>query len=191
MDTTSKPKAVAGPDDLLLMLIHHWARDESVFPIEDDRHDVATVMLFQAYTGGRPAEFVHSSRGKAGDDPLDEREETTTDERVLEVAQPGYNDDGDADDNSDAVDGTEFDNEVLFDSDEEEDDDMDERCGEDSGYASDNADVTIAEDTDKCRPTKLYESEEPLPQTLDPAQRSEPEEVKRKCKALCCEDICL
>ncbi|KAH7418828.1 hypothetical protein BKA64DRAFT_635943 [Cadophora sp. MPI-SDFR-AT-0126] len=30
--TTSKSKPVAGPDDLLLMLVQHWARDESVFP---------------------------------------------------------------------------------------------------------------------------------------------------------------
>jgi hypothetical protein len=37
---------VAGPDDLILLLTHHWARDESVFPTEDDRHDVATIILF-------------------------------------------------------------------------------------------------------------------------------------------------
>ena len=32
LDATSKPKPVAGPDDLLLLLAQHWARDESVFP---------------------------------------------------------------------------------------------------------------------------------------------------------------
>jgi hypothetical protein len=64
LDMTSKPKPVAGPDDLLLLLTHHWARDESVLPTEDDRHDVATITLFQAYTGARPAEFVHASRAK-------------------------------------------------------------------------------------------------------------------------------
>jgi hypothetical protein len=74
LDTTSKPKPVAGPDDLLLLLTQLWARDKSVFPTEDDRHDVATVMLFQAYTGGRPAEFVHASKGKASQDPLGEAE---------------------------------------------------------------------------------------------------------------------
>ena len=42
---------MAGPDDLLLMLVQHWARDESVFPTEDDRHDVATVMLFSSLIG--------------------------------------------------------------------------------------------------------------------------------------------
>ena len=65
---------MAGPDDLLLLLTQLWARDKSVFPTEDDRHDVATVMLFQAYTGGRPAEFVHASKGKASQDPLGEAE---------------------------------------------------------------------------------------------------------------------
>ena len=42
---------------------------------EDDRHDVATIMLFQAYNGGRPAEFIHVSKGKASQDPLDDAEE--------------------------------------------------------------------------------------------------------------------
>jgi hypothetical protein len=46
LDTTLKPKPVAGLDDLLLLLVQHWARDESVFPTEDDRYDVATIMLF-------------------------------------------------------------------------------------------------------------------------------------------------
>ena len=65
LEDTAKPKPVAGVDDLLLLLTQYWARDESVYRTEDDRHDVATIMLFQAYTGGRPAEFVHSSKGKA------------------------------------------------------------------------------------------------------------------------------
>ncbi|KAK8905619.1 hypothetical protein QC760_005541 [Botrytis cinerea] len=59
LDITAKAKPATGPDDLLLLLVQHWARDKSVFPTEDDRHDIATIMLFQSYTGGRPAEFVH------------------------------------------------------------------------------------------------------------------------------------
>jgi hypothetical protein len=70
LDTTSKPKPVAGPDDLLLLLVQHQARGESVFPTEDDRHDVATIMFFQSYTGSRLAEFVHPPKGKASQDPL-------------------------------------------------------------------------------------------------------------------------
>jgi hypothetical protein len=96
LNTTSKPKPVAGPDDLLLMLVQHWARDESVFPTEDDRHDVATIMLFQAYTGGRPAEFVHSSKGKASEDPLGEREETNKNAHHRKAAHCDYDDDSDA-----------------------------------------------------------------------------------------------
>jgi hypothetical protein len=70
LEDTSKPKPVYGPDDLLLMLVHHWARNKSVLPTEDNRVDTATIMLFQAYTGGRPAEFVDVSKGKASQDPL-------------------------------------------------------------------------------------------------------------------------
>ncbi|KAH8797870.1 FluG domain-containing protein [Xylogone sp. PMI_703] len=77
LDIMPKSKPVAGPDELLLALSHHWACDESVFPIEDDRLDVAAITLFLAYTGGRPAEFVDASKGDASKDPLGEAEETT------------------------------------------------------------------------------------------------------------------
>lgn len=45
LHSTSKPKPVVGPDDLLLLLTHHWARDESEFPTEGDRHDLASFSL--------------------------------------------------------------------------------------------------------------------------------------------------
>jgi len=32
-------------------------------------------MLFLAYISGRPSEFIHSSKGKASQDPLGEAEE--------------------------------------------------------------------------------------------------------------------
>jgi hypothetical protein len=126
LNTTSKPKPVAGPDDLLLMLVQHWARDESVFPTEDDRHDVATVMLFQAYTGGRPAEFVHSSKGKASEDPLGERKGISKSAHPRKAAHCDYDDDSDADpdepecdDNSDAGDDAGSGDDVLFDSEDD------------------------------------------------------------------------
>ncbi|KUJ22116.1 uncharacterized protein LY89DRAFT_546400, partial [Mollisia scopiformis] len=56
---SSRPKPVAGPDDLLLLLVQDWARDKSVFPTEDDRLDISTIMLFQSYTSGRSVEFVY------------------------------------------------------------------------------------------------------------------------------------
>lgn len=76
LDIMPKSKPVARVDELLLLLTHHWARDESVYSIEDDRLDVATITLFLAYTGARPAEFVHASKGHASKDPLGEAEES-------------------------------------------------------------------------------------------------------------------
>lgn len=70
-----KPKPVAGVDELLLVLAYYQARDESVFLTEDDRLDTAAITLFQAYTGGRPAKFVNTSKGDASKDPLGEAEE--------------------------------------------------------------------------------------------------------------------
>jgi hypothetical protein len=52
------------------ILLSFLGLDTSIFPTEDDRHDVSTIMLFQSYTGCRPAELVHASKGKACQDPL-------------------------------------------------------------------------------------------------------------------------
>jgi hypothetical protein len=200
LDTTSKPKPVAGPDDLLLLLTHHWARDESVFPTEDDRHDVATIMLFQAYTGGRPAEFVHASKGKASQDPLgevEERERQQQHERGDEDhGQAGITDDGvdsDYDDDSDAGNDPEFDDDDIFncsDVDEDNATDNDDNdfsdkgvhaeADPDSGYSSDGTDVSMKE----C-------SGEPAQQNCDAAKFDEFGEATQTCKALCYEDIIL
>ena len=59
-----------GVDDLLLGLTHHWSRDRSVFPTEDDRLDLSAIMLFQAYTACRPAELVDGTKSRAGKDPM-------------------------------------------------------------------------------------------------------------------------
>jgi hypothetical protein len=76
LDMISKSKPVAGPDDLLLLLVQYWAQNKYIYPTEDDRYNIATILLFQSYTGGRPAEFVYSSKGKASKDPFGEAEET-------------------------------------------------------------------------------------------------------------------
>jgi hypothetical protein len=178
LDTTSKPKPVAGPDDLLLLLVQHWARDESVFPTEDDRHDVATIMLFQSYTGGRPAEFVHSSKGKASQDRLGEAEDTNMCEPPQEATNEDYDDD------SDAGDGPEYDD------DDATDEDTDETTDRDSGYNTDEIEITMTEDTDSCYNTKIDEFEEPEQQICDTDGLDEFGEMIRKYKALCYEDIC-
>lgn len=195
---TSKPKPVAGPDDLLLLLTQHWARDESVFPTEDDRHDVATIMLFQAYTGGRPAEFVHASKGKASQDPLGEAEEANKAKQTQQRAGKDYNreddidDSLDYDDDSDAGDGPEFDIDDVFDSDDEADEEeIDEDAGYDSGYGTEERDATMTDDTDDCSTAEVDELGEPPRQACDAAELDEFGEAIRKYKALCYEDICL
>ncbi len=54
-------------------------------------------MSFQAYTGCRPAEFVHSSEGKASEDPLDEREEADKRAHPRKAVHGNYDDDSDTD----------------------------------------------------------------------------------------------
>ena len=205
LDTTSKSKPVAGPDDLLLLLVQHWARDEHVFPTEDDRHNVATILLFQSYTGGRPAEFVHSSKGEASEDPLGETEEINKNRRPHERGDK-HNDKGataddglEYDDDSDAGDSPEYDDDLVFDSDDneiaDEDDFFDENTGEsadrDSGYSSDGTDIIITEDTDDCYPVEVDGTGRRVQQNCDTAELNEFREAIRKCKTLCYEDICL
>jgi hypothetical protein len=184
---TSKPKPVAGPDDLLLLLVQHWARDESVFPTEDDRLNVATIMLFQSYTGGRPAEFVHASKGKASQDPLGEAED-------VEKYERGQATEEDYDDESDAGDGPEFNVDDLFDSNDDDDavdEDTDEDAGYDSGYGTEERDATMTEDTDDCSTAEVDGFREPVQQACDAAELDEFGEARRKYKALCYENICL
>lgn len=70
MDDQPGSKPVLGVDDLLLGLTHHWSRDKSVFPTEDDRLDLPLIMLFQAYTACRPAELVDGTKKRGESDPL-------------------------------------------------------------------------------------------------------------------------
>jgi hypothetical protein len=64
-------------------------------------------LLFQSYTGGRSAEFVHSSKGKASEDPLGEADEANEKKRCQE------REDVDNDEDSSADDGFEFDDEGV------------------------------------------------------------------------------
>lgn len=121
-------------------------------------------MLFQAYTGGRPAEFVHASKGKASQDPLGKAEHANNRRRPREAQNEDY------DDESNVSDSSEFVDEDLFDDDKENDDD-----GDDDGYNSDGTDASMTEDTDN----------------RDTAMVDESGEAVRKYKALCYEDICL
>ncbi|KAI9877636.1 MAG: hypothetical protein M1830_003251 [Pleopsidium flavum] len=52
-----KSKPVTGVNDLLLVLIHHWAKDTAIFPNEEQRVQLLTILLFAAFTAPRPAEL--------------------------------------------------------------------------------------------------------------------------------------
>jgi hypothetical protein len=73
LETLPKEKPVMGIDEMLLGLTHHCCRDTSVFPTEDGRLNLPTIMLFQAYAACRPAELVDRTKKRGGKDPqLDE-----------------------------------------------------------------------------------------------------------------------
>jgi hypothetical protein len=102
-----------GVDDLLLGLIQHWCRDTSVFPTEDDRLDLPTIMLFQAYSACRPAELVDGTKSRGHQDPLlegpDEFLQVIEDESGDEDNESFFDDDQGFE--SDATDDTELDEE--------------------------------------------------------------------------------
>ena len=207
-----KPKPLAGVDTLLLLLTHHWARDESIFRTEDDRLDFACATLFQAYTGGRPAEFVHGSKNAASQDPLGEEEEAPE----LEHPQPSIQlnqADGDCSDyEDDSEAGDEVPDEDLFDdytnlSDASEDlfdsGDDDERGTEsateertgscddsDSGYSSDR-DRFMTDDEMESYLMEAGEGSDPGVRSVDVTAPAGLEEGVRETKAICYEDICL
>ena len=56
-----KPKPVISADDLLVLLSYLWASDDFVMPDEEQRVQFATILLFAAFTGSRPAELVDAS----------------------------------------------------------------------------------------------------------------------------------
>ncbi|EDN94544.1 predicted protein [Sclerotinia sclerotiorum 1980 UF-70] len=97
-EKTAKP--VLGADDLILLLTHHWARDTSIFPTEDQRLALATIMLLLIYTGCRPAELVDAGKVKSAidrdqiyeDDNWDEEyeglDETKDDDPTYENPEP-------------------------------------------------------------------------------------------------------
>jgi hypothetical protein len=187
LDDTAKPKPVAGSDDLLLLLVQHWARDKSVFPTEDDRLDLATIVLFNAYTGGRPAEFVHASKGKASQDPLGEADAISKREQLMGTIEKDYADE------SDAGDGPEYDGDALFDYDEEDsiddvspDEDMMQNAGTDSGYCTEDAADPMNEDN--CPAVGVDDSGQPV-EPINATELDEFGELRRKYKALCYEDI--
>ena len=205
-----KPKPLAGVDTLLLLLTQHWARDKSTFRTEDDRLDFAAVTLFLAYTGGRPAEFVHVSKNRASQDPLGEEERTPKrgyyqpsihlDQAANDCSD--YGDDSEAAD--DISDGDLFgddknlssDDVGLSDNEDEEYSEItpekqtDGRSNPDSGYSSDRDSFMTESEVDSYL-TEVDEVSDPVPRSVNITALAGFEEERRKWKALCYEDICL
>lgn len=57
-----------GVDDLLRVLVYHWAKDTAILPNERQRVQLATILLFAAYTSSRPAELVDAEASGKGKD---------------------------------------------------------------------------------------------------------------------------
>ncbi|KAM0492529.1 hypothetical protein ACHAP8_009884 [Fusarium lateritium] len=108
-------KYINGVDDLLLGLTHHWSRDTSVFPTEDDRLDLPTIMLFQAYSACRPAELVDSTKRRGRGDPLLEEADKLLQEDTDASDRQGSNPVFDEEDKyvSDATDDMEVDDDAT------------------------------------------------------------------------------
>ena len=62
LDCVVKSKPVIEPDDILLLLTHHWARDTSTFPTEDQCLALAALMLLAIYNDCQPGELVDTSK---------------------------------------------------------------------------------------------------------------------------------
>jgi hypothetical protein len=79
-------------------------------------------LLFQSYTSGRLAEFVHSSKGEASKDSLGEAKEISKKEEAQNKADKELDNSDNAsggleyDDNSDAGDDSKYDGDDLFES---------------------------------------------------------------------------
>ena len=58
-----KPTYTVGHNTLLGMLHYHWKFDTEIFTFERERVQLATVLLFLAYTGARPGAIVESGCG--------------------------------------------------------------------------------------------------------------------------------
>ncbi|KAM7210244.1 Protein of unknown function (DUF3435) domain containing protein [Rhypophila decipiens] len=192
LDKMPKDKPVLGVDDLLLGLTHHWSRDRSVFPTEDDRLDLATIMLFQSYTAGRPAEFVDGTKSRGRKDPLlDEPDDHLISDAVNQLVP----------------DLTDTNPEDTLHSPEDTDPGTEE-SGEHPAFDGDGYDTDVTEDTE-CDDNELDDDkpddDESYDDEIDDARGSqeveeEPESLEetdefgdaiRKHKALCYEDITL
>jgi hypothetical protein len=82
----------------------------------------------------------------------------------------------------------------TIDHDYDNSDDADDDADDDGGYNTDGTDDTVIEDTANCYSIEVDGFRKPRQKpnsNYDKADFDDPEERKRKYKALCCKDICL
>ncbi len=183
-------------DDLFLGLTHHWSRDRSTFPTEDDRLDLPTVMLFQAYTACRPAELVDGTKCRGAADPLldDSDVEDPGSDRAVDVdAAPGGTrqrpKSGRFESRTGRKWGTSVESASDFESDADSESDEPIFDSDDESSGDDTSDTEYSDDA-KDDVDMLREKKESCPPTAI-AEDGDNTEATRQHKALCYEDIVL
>jgi hypothetical protein len=69
-----KPKPVLGPDDLLVLLDHHWASCNDNYATERQRIQIAFLLLLVVYTTARPAAILETRRDTTKEDACSEED---------------------------------------------------------------------------------------------------------------------
>ncbi|KAL9068183.1 MAG: hypothetical protein Q9157_006584 [Trypethelium eluteriae] len=64
LDVSQPQRPVLEVDAFLLVLHHHWVQDTSVYPCEEQRLQLALLLLFAAYTGTRPCSLLQTKPSK-------------------------------------------------------------------------------------------------------------------------------
>ena len=152
-------------------------------------------MLFQSYTGCRPAELVHAPRGRGLQDPLDG--DDTHGAKVhldLEAAYDDESDYGDDNDDSGYSSATEGDGRDVVDDVMDGDFICDSDDNGDFEYDSDRTDDTATKDTADCYTSEVNALGAPVRSSAVGQQTQDPDEFRepvREFKALCYEDVCL
>ena len=184
-------------DDLLLGLTHHWSRDRSVFPTEDDRLDLATIMLFQAYTACRPAELVDGTKSRGATDPLlddSDVEELGSGKKALDdAAEPGLKRQRTALNSSKRAVSRKRKPVIKIESEPASAADSDSNDSAfDSDGETDNDDTTDTEYTDDVEEdVDMLQTDQKSSHGGATAEEGEDKERVRKHKAICYEDIVL
>lgn len=78
-----KAKLVMSVEDLLVILHHLWAFDHTKYPVERQRINVSTLLLFTVYTSSRPGALVEASSASGTNECL-----TYDDVSVLVIPNP-------------------------------------------------------------------------------------------------------